>query len=73
ANSNNHGDFQLWQQHNHPVELYSREVILQKLDYLHQNHVKAGFVKRPEAWFWSSAGDYVGRKGWLEGIILIGF
>ena len=73
ANSNNHGNFQLWQQHNHPIELYSREVILQKLDYLHQNPVAAGFVENAEDWLWSSARDYAGRKGLLEGIILIEF
>ncbi|MEO6833386.1 MAG: hypothetical protein ABI169_14360 [Chitinophagaceae bacterium] len=58
---------------NNPIELYSRDVILQKLDYLHQNPVRAGFVEKPEDWLWSSAGDYAGRKGLLEGVILIEF
>lgn len=61
ANSNNK-DFQLWQQHNHPVELYSENVFRQKLEYLHMNPVVAGFVDTPEAWLYSSACDYYSGK-----------
>ena len=67
------GNFLLRQQNNHPIELYSCDVILQKLDYLHQNPVQAGFVEKAEDCLWSSAGDYAGRKGLLEGVILIEF
>ncbi len=42
ANSNN-THYQLWQQHNKPIPLYSAEVLYQKLDYIHNNPVKAGF------------------------------
>jgi len=35
---------QFWQQHNKPIELWSGEVIDQKLDYIHQNPVVSGFV-----------------------------
>jgi hypothetical protein len=48
-------------------------VILQKLNYLHQNPVEAGFVEKAEDWLWSSAGDYAGKKGLLDGVILIEF
>lgn len=40
----NNIDWQLWQQHNHPVELSDGNMAKQKLDYLHNNPVKAGFV-----------------------------
>jgi REP element-mobilizing transposase RayT len=30
----------------------------EKLDYIHQNPVAAGLVKRPEEWHWSSAAQY---------------
>ena len=51
-------DFQLWQQHNHPIELSTKEMIDQRLDYIHNNPVTGGFVDDPTAWQWSSCADY---------------
>ena len=64
-NGNNRG-WQLWQQHNHPIELSSNIVIGQKLEYLHYNPVIAGYVESPDHWLYSSAQDYYGKKGLLE-------
>jgi hypothetical protein len=61
-NKNNKG-FQFWQQHNHPILLDSNKLIDQKLDYIHNNPVKAGFVENPEDYLYSSAKDYAGIKG----------
>ena len=64
-------DFQFWQQHNHPIELNTNELLDQRLNYIHQNPVKAGFVEKEEYWINSSAGDYYGiRKGAVEIIII---
>ena len=41
---------QLWQQHNKPIELWSHEVIDQKVDYIHFNPVESGFVTEPHHW-----------------------
>lgn len=69
-NSNNK-DYQFWQQHYHPVELYSDLFVKQKLDYIHMNPVEAGFVKRPEDWQYSSCADYYGiGKGALDLVYL---
>jgi len=39
----------------------------QKLDYLHNNPVVAGFVEKPEDWLYSSAKDYyTGMKGLID-------
>ncbi|MDN4167092.1 transposase [Cytophagales bacterium LB-30] len=57
---------QLWQHHNKPIGLWSPEVIDQKVEYIHQNPVVAGFVNEPEHWRYSSAMDYAGSKGLLE-------
>lgn len=57
---------QFWQQHNQPIELWSPEVTDQKIDYIHQNPVEAGFVSEPHHWKYSSATDYSGGKGLLE-------
>lgn len=62
----NRENYQFWQDGFHPIELWSAKVIMQKLDYLHQNPVVAGFVSQPEHWRYSSAIDYVDGKGLLE-------
>jgi putative transposase len=65
TNSNNI-DFQLWQQHNKPVELYNQKMAWQKLEYIHQNPIVAGIVEKPEDYLYSSARDYYGMKGLIE-------
>ena len=46
-----------------PIEIKSRKFILQKMNYLHMNPVKAGLVMEPHHWLYSSAADYVhGRQ-----------
>ncbi len=57
-NNINNENFQLWQQHNHPIELTSDFLCRQKLNYLHENPVKAGFVDKAEEYVYSSARDY---------------
>lgn len=54
-------NFQLWQQHNHPIELSTKEMIDQRLDYIHNNPEVGGFVIDPTAWKWSSCADYEKR------------
>ena len=48
------------QQHNHPIELNTNNKIDQRVSYIHNNPVKAGYVARPEHWRYSSATNYVG-------------
>ncbi|AEV32941.1 REP-associated tyrosine transposase [Owenweeksia hongkongensis] len=71
AKSSNVKNYQLWQHDNQPIEVYSNHVIQQKLNYIHQNPVKAGFVRNPWDYKYSSAKNYAGEKGELE-IILVG-
>jgi REP element-mobilizing transposase RayT len=60
-------DFQFWIQDNHPIELSTNEMMQQRLDYIHNNPVEAGFVDDPCAWVHSSARDYAGEgKGRIE-------
>lgn len=42
----------------------------QKLDYIHNNPVKAGFVENPEDYLYSSARDYSGRQGLIKVILI---
>jgi REP element-mobilizing transposase RayT len=70
-NSNN-ARFQLWRQDNHPIELFTQTVTHQKLYYIHNNPVTAGFVESPEEYLYSSAKDYYGLPSQLfPDIILI--
>ena len=69
-NSNNQ-DFQFWQQDNHPIELNTPPVTHQKLDYLHNNPVEAGFVRHPEDYLYSSAIDYYTEGRGLINILRI--
>lgn len=65
--NNRNKDFQFWFQDNHPVELSSNEMMDQRLNYIHNNPVEAGFVDEPTAWLHSSARDYAGTgKGRIE-------
>jgi REP element-mobilizing transposase RayT len=57
---------QLWMVGSHPIELWNNAVIDEKLNYLHQNPVKSGYVFRAEDYIYSSAGDYAGEKGLIE-------
>jgi putative transposase len=57
---------QVWQHNNQPIELWTAKVIQQKLNYIHQNPVKAGFVNASEHWRYSSAIDYAGGRGLVD-------
>jgi putative transposase len=58
--------FQFWQNNNHATVIYSPSVFVEKLKYIHDNPVRAGFVSKPEDWLCSSAKDYIGEKGVIE-------
>ena len=66
ANSKKHQKYKFWQNEYHPVELFSNEIMNQKLEYVHDNPVKEGIVELPEDYLYSSARDYSGRRGLLE-------
>ncbi|MDB4902763.1 MAG: Transposase like protein [Mucilaginibacter sp.] len=46
---------QFWQNGNHPVLLYTPAVIEQKIDYIHENPVRTGFVGSAHEYWYSSA------------------
>ena len=60
----------LWIADNHPIELWSNEVIDQKLYYIHQNPVEEGLVFRAEDYRYSSACDYAGENGLLDILVI---
>lgn len=72
SESSNVKHHQFWRHDNHPVELWSNKVITQKIHYIHQNPVKAGFVTNSEDYLYSSALDYAGKQGILEDVVVAG-
>jgi putative transposase len=66
TSDSNNINFQFWRQDNHPVQMRTLEMAHQKLDYIHNNPVEAGFVEKPEEYLYSSARDYYGGKGLIK-------
>ena len=59
-------EYQFWQEGVHPELIQSEEMMLQKIEYIHQNPVKRGYVDVAEHWRYSSARDYSGETGLLK-------
>jgi len=58
--------YQFWQEGVHPEWIQNEEMMRQKIDYIHHNPVKRGYVDQAEHWCYSSARDYAGQQGLLE-------
>jgi putative transposase len=60
-------EHQVWQEGTHPQQILTDEMLNHKVDYIHDNPVKRGYVSAPEHWIYSSAGDYIlNRQGVIE-------
>ena len=59
--------FNVWQAGFHPVILLHEKMFIQKMEYIHNNPVKKGYVRKPEHWYYSSASYYEEKeRGPLE-------
>ena len=58
--------YQFWQEGSHPELIRDADMMRQKVEYVHQNPVKRGYVDNAEHWRYSSARNYVGYAGLLE-------
>jgi len=54
--------YQVWQEGSHPVIMETWTMYGRRLNYIHNNPVKRGYVERPEHWRYSSAKDYYGQE-----------
>ncbi len=50
--------YQFWKRYALSIELFTEKVFLQKMKYIHNNHVKAGICKKPADYKYSSAKFY---------------
>jgi len=63
-------DYKVWQDGYHGIACTYSEILLQKLEYIHDNPVKAGIVAEPSHYLHSSAIDYEGGKGLIDIVLL---
>jgi REP element-mobilizing transposase RayT len=47
--------YSLWQQEKNVLSIFSEAIFMQKVNYIHQNPVRAGLVERATDYRWSSA------------------
>ncbi|MGN6493944.1 MAG: REP-associated tyrosine transposase [Agriterribacter sp.] len=64
--TNQNKDYKLWTNNNHPEQIYTEKFMRTKLDYIHDNPVRAGWVEKPEDYLYSSASNYILGKGIME-------
>ncbi len=57
---------QLWQEGSHPQVIQGEEMMRQKIEYIHNNPVRRGYVDDPVHWRYSSARNYAGLKGLID-------
>lgn len=55
-------EYQLWEESFHPKQIVGDKMMLQKIEYIHQNPVNRGYVDKPEHWRYSSARNYAGME-----------
>ena len=61
-------DYQVWNREIHAlmIDPLVPSMKKEKMNFIHENPVRAGFVYKPENYLYSSARDYAGTKGLIE-------
>jgi len=59
-------DKQLWTHENHAIEMATNEMIDSRVNYIHENPVRSGWVEKPEDYLYSSARNYSGLPGLVD-------
>lgn len=63
-------NYKFWMDGNEAKEINSTEFLEQKLNYIHENPVKAEIVESAEEYIYSSAKNYAGKIGFLNIVII---
>ena len=58
--------YQFWQEGVHPECIQNAAMLNQKVDYIHHNPVKRGYVELPQYWRYSSASNYFKGEGLID-------
>ena len=59
-------NYQFWEEGCHPEWIQNDEMMRNKVEYIHQNPVKRGYVDEAVHWRYSSARNYQGQGGLLD-------
>jgi REP element-mobilizing transposase RayT len=63
-------NYQFWTHENHAEHIYSIKFIAQKLQYIHNNPVRAGYVENAWDYLYSSARNYASLDAVIDVILL---
>jgi len=63
-------NYKFWQDGNEAKEIHSNSFLGQKLEYIHENPVKAEIVENAEEYIYSSAKNYAGEQGLIDVILI---
>ena len=58
--------YQVWEEGYQPKLMQNEEIMIQKINYIHQNPVERGYVDVAKHWRYSSARDYEDVKGLID-------
>ena len=58
--------YQVWSHENHAEIIYGNQFLKSKIDYIHNNPVRAGLVEKAEDYLYSSARNYAGLDTLLD-------
>ena len=58
--------YKFWQETNHTILLDNNTIIDQRINYVHEDPVRALIVAEPYEYLFSSARDYCGEKGYVN-------
>lgn len=59
-------NYQIWQEGTQPKLIQTDAMMTNKIEYIHQNPVKRGYVDEAKHWRYSSARNYEGIDGLIE-------
>ena len=58
--------YQVWQEGVHPKLIQGPEMMRQKIEYIHANPIRRGYIDEAAHWRYSSARNYIGEPGIIE-------
>lgn len=57
---------QVWEEGSHPQQIQNDAMMWQKLEYMHDNPIRRGYVDDPLHWRYSSARNYTGQPTLID-------
>lgn len=72
-NNQRNETYQIWIQDNRPMQCIHPKFTIQKINYIHNNPVKAGIIRRAIDYYYSSTGNYAGEEDVLMEVDIIDF